>query len=134
MKKILLAYDGGEPARHALDTAAELALTFGASLSVVSVVPTHVGRAAGPDPWDDAPVHAQELAEASRLLREKGIEADLMEPAGDPAKTIEHIAEEGGFDTIVIGSRGLSAVGRVLQGSVSEHVATHTTATVVITH
>ena len=62
------------------------------------------------------------------------IAADLMEPAGDPAKTIEHIAEEGGFDTIVIGSRGLSAVGRVLQGSVSERVATHTTATVVITH
>jgi nucleotide-binding universal stress UspA family protein len=135
MKKILLAYDGGEPARHALDTAAELALTFGASLSVVSVVPVHPsGRAAGSDPWDDTALHAQELAEAGRLLREKGIEADLMEPAGDPAKTIEHIAREGGFDTIVIGSRGLSAIGRALQGSVSEHVATHTTATVVIAH
>lgn len=135
MKKILLAYDGGEPARHALDTAAELALTFGASVSVVSVIPIRgAGRASGPDPWDDAPVHAEELAEAGRLLREKGIEADLMEPSGDPAKTIEHIAAEGGFDTIVVGSRGLSAIGRALQGSVSEHIATHTSATVVIAH
>ena len=132
MKKILLAYDGGEPARHALDTAAELALKFGASLSVVSVVPVHPGRAPV-DPWDDSTVHAQELVEARRLLQQKGIEADLMEPAGDPAKTIEHIAAEGGFDTIVLGSRGLSMVGRALQGSVSEHVATHAEATVIIT-
>jgi nucleotide-binding universal stress UspA family protein len=132
MKKILLAYDGGEPARHALDTAAELALKFGASLSVVSVVPVHPGRAPV-DPWDDSTVHAQELVEARRLLQEKGVEADLMEPAGDPAKTIEHIAAEGGFDTIVLGSRGLSMVGRALQGSVSEHVATHAEATVIIT-
>jgi len=133
MKKILLAYDGGDPARHALDTAAELTLKFGASLSVVSVVPLRTGRAAM-DPCDDSAVHAQELAEAKRLLQEKGVEADLMEPAGDPAKTIEHIAEEGGFDTIVMGSRGLGAMGRVLQGSVSEHVATHSDRTVIITH
>ena len=132
MKKILLAYDGGEPARHALDTAAELALKFGASLSVVSVVPVHPGRAPV-DPWDDSSVHAQELVQARTLLQQKGIEADLMEPAGDPAKTIEHIAAEGGFDTIVLGSRGLSMVGRALQGSVSEHVATHAEATVIIT-
>lgn len=131
MKKILLAYDGGEPARHALDTAAELALKFGASLSVVSVVPVHPGRAPV-DPWDDSSVHAQELVQARTLLQQKGIEADLMEPAGDPAKTIEHIAAEGGYDTIVLGSRGLSMVGRALQGSVSEHVATHAEATVII--
>jgi len=57
-----------------------------------------------------------------------------MEPAGDPAKTIEHIAEEGGFDTIVMGSRGMGTMGRVLRGSVSEHVATHTDRTLIITH
>ena len=43
MKKILIAYDGGEPARRALDTAADLARLTGASVSVVSVVPVHVG-------------------------------------------------------------------------------------------
>jgi nucleotide-binding universal stress UspA family protein len=56
----------------------------------------------------------------------------MIEPAGDPAKEIEKIAEMGKFDTIVLGTRGLGAVGRFLQGSVSEHVATHTDATVVI--
>jgi nucleotide-binding universal stress UspA family protein len=132
MNKILVAYDGGEPARHALTTAIELAHKFGATLSVVSVVPVHPGRAPV-DPWDDATVHANELVEARKLLREAGIEAELLEPAGDPAKTIERIAADGGFDTIVMGSRHLGAISRVLQGSVSEHVATHADATVVIT-
>ena len=133
MNKILLAYDGGEPARRGLEKAAELARLTGAQVAVVSVVPVHPGRFPV-DPWDDTSVHAQELIEARRLLREKGIEAELIEPSGDPATPIERIAEEGGFDTVVLGSRGLSLMSRVLQGSVSEHVATHAKATVVIAH
>jgi nucleotide-binding universal stress UspA family protein len=131
MKKILIAYDGGEPARRALDTAAELARLTGATVSVVSVVPVHPGRFPI-DPWDDTSIHAEELIEARRLLREHGIEAELIEPSGDPAVAIERIAEDGNYDTVVIGSRGLNLVGRVFQGSVSEHVATHAKATVVI--
>lgn len=131
MKKILVAYDGGEPAKRALETAVQLAKKFDGSISVVSVVPYHPGRA-GIDPWDDETVHREELSEARSLLALQGIEADMLEPVGDPAQTIERIATDGGFDTVVVGSRGLSAMSRLLQGSVSEHVATHTEATVVI--
>lgn len=133
MKKILVAFDGGEPARRALDTAIELARKFDATIAVVSVVPVHPGRSPI-DPWDDTATHAHELLEARRILREAGFEADLLEPAGDPAKTIERIADDGGYDTVVMGSRGLNAIDRMLQGSVSEHVATHAHATVVIAH
>jgi nucleotide-binding universal stress UspA family protein len=131
MQKILLAYDGTDPSQRALGTAADLAKALGATVSVVSVVPTHGGRL-GMDPWDDSEVHAKELVEARTLLRERGIEAQLLEPIGEPAATIERIAREGEYDTIVIGSRGLNALERVLQGSVSEHVATHAETTVVI--
>jgi nucleotide-binding universal stress UspA family protein len=131
MKRILVAYDGGEPAHKALETAIDLASSHEASISVVSVVPFHPGRAPM-DPWDDAAVHAQALDEARQILAAKGITADLLEPIGDPAATIERIANDGGYDTVVVGSRGLGAVSRFLQGSVSGHVATHTNATVVI--
>lgn len=131
MDRILVAYDGGEPARHALDTAADMAKRFGASVTVVSVVPQRPGRFAG-DPWDDDAAHALQLVAARDILRGHGIEAELIEPVGDPASTIERIAERGDFDAIVVGSRGLGAVGRALQGSVSEHVATHARATVVV--
>jgi nucleotide-binding universal stress UspA family protein len=131
MKRILLAYDGTEPAKHALDTAVELAKKFDATISVVSVVPFHPGRMPV-DPWDDEVVHRQALEEARSLLSLQGIEADLLEPIGDPARTIERIAHEGDFDTVVIGSRGLGALARFLQGSVSNHVAAHADATVMV--
>lgn len=131
MDKILLAYDGSEPARRALERTVELARAFGASVGVVSVVPVRSGRAPI-DPWDDRTVHAEELLEARRLLREAGIEAELLEPGGEVARTIARVADERGYDTIVIGSRGLGSVGRVLQGSVSERVASQAHATVVV--
>ncbi len=131
MKRILLAYDGGEPANRALRTTIELAGLTGATVAVVSVVPFHPGRV-GSDPWDSTEDHAHELVDARRLLHEHGIEAELLEPIGDPAERIEEIADKGHYDTIIVGSRGLGAVGRALQGSVSGHVATHAKATVIV--
>jgi nucleotide-binding universal stress UspA family protein len=131
MKKILVAYDGGQPAWRALDLAAELAQRFEAKIGVVSVVPVHPGRSPV-EPRDDRAVHTAELAQARRILAEQGIEAVLYEPEGDPAHTIEQIADEGGYDTVVVGSRGLGVLSRALQGSVSEHVVTHSTATVIV--
>lgn len=131
MKRILLAYDGGAPARRALDTAIQLAKQFEAKVDVVSVVPFHPGRIPV-DPWDDRVVHADELRDAKAILEEHGLHPELMEPVGDPAQSIERIANDGGYDTVVIGSRGLSALSRFLQGSVSTHVASHAHTTVVV--
>jgi nucleotide-binding universal stress UspA family protein len=131
MQKLLLAYDGTEASRRALDLAAVLTHKFGASLSVVSVVPTRPGRSPI-DPWDDTEVHTHELLDAGRLLREEGIEAHLIETAGSVPDRIEKIASDGGYDAIVVGSRGLSMLGRALQGSVSEHVAANAETTVIV--
>jgi nucleotide-binding universal stress UspA family protein len=131
MKKILLAYDGGEPAKRALEQTIELAVKFDAEVGVISVVPVKAGRAPV-DPWDDRTVHAEELLEARRALREAGIEAEMLEPGGDVARTIERVADERGYDTIVVGSRGAGSLAKLLQGSVSEHVASHAHATVVV--
>jgi nucleotide-binding universal stress UspA family protein len=132
MKRILLAYDGDEPARRALEQAIELAKKFDASVGVVSVVPVRDGRFPT-DPWDDRTVHAEELLEARRRLREEGIEPELFEPDGDVQKTIERIADERDYDVIIVGTRGLGTVHRALEGSVSEHVATHAHSTVIVT-
>jgi len=131
MRNILVAYDGGEPARRALETAIELSKKFDAPIAVVSVVPLHPGRTPIA-PWDDKQTHDQQLAEAREILAREGLVGEMIEPAGDTATEIERVAEMGRFDTIVIGSRGLGAVSRFLQGSVSEHVATHANATVVV--
>jgi nucleotide-binding universal stress UspA family protein len=131
MKKILIAFDGGEPAHRALERGAELARAFGSDLAVISVTPWRSGRFPT-DPWDDAEAHAKALKSADDWLSQRGLSAELFSPAGDPGQTIETVADAGAFDTIVVGTRGLGAVGRFMQGSVSERLATNEKATVVI--
>lgn len=133
MQRILLAYDGSEPARRALDATVELATRFGAVVGVISVIPIR-GATLGVAPWDDRDVHDGQLRDAQVRLREHGIEPELIEPYGDPAWTIERVAAERDYDTIILGSRGQGALGRFFSGSVSEHVATHSHATVIVTH
>jgi nucleotide-binding universal stress UspA family protein len=130
MKRILLAYDGDEPAWRALQQTIELAKRFDAQVGVISVVPAR--GPIRPDPWDDRTVHAEELVEARRLLREHGIEVELYEPDGDVAQSIERVADEKGYDVIVVGTRNLGTMSKALHGSVSEHVASHAHTTVIV--
>jgi nucleotide-binding universal stress UspA family protein len=131
MQKLLLAYDGTDHSRRALELTATMAHKFGAEVTVVSVVPTRSGRSPV-DPWDDSTIHTQELLEAGRLLREDGIEPRLVETYGSVPETIEKLAAAGDFDAIIVGSRGLSMLDRALQGSVSEHVAANAETTVIV--
>jgi nucleotide-binding universal stress UspA family protein len=133
MKRILLAYDGSEPAIRALETTVELATQFGSLVGVVSVIPVRP-MSPGVDPWDDRDTHANQLRDAQARLRQAGIEPDLIEPYGDPASMIERVAAERAYDTIVMGSRGQGALGRFFGGSVSAHVVSHSDATVIVSH
>jgi len=131
MKNILVAYDGSEPARRALETGIELVKQLDGSLGIVSVIPVHPGRL-GLNPWDDKTTHDRQLDDARRLAASRGVVPEILEPFGEPADAIERVAEAGHFDTIVVGSRGLNWLSRIVMGSVSDHLATHATATVVI--
>jgi len=103
MRKILVAYDGGVHGRAALDLAARLARAFAARVDVVSVVPGGFGIR-GDTGMGTAIAHARSLVEAREALRADGIDAGLVEPAGDPAETIGRLAEEGGYDTLIVGA------------------------------
>ena len=131
MDRILIAYDGGEPADRALERGAALAQAFGSELAVISVTPWRSGRFPT-DPWDEAEAHAAIQKSADGWLGQRGLSAELLSPAGDPGQTIETVAAAGDFDTIVVGTRDLGPVGRFLQPSVSEHLATQAKSTVVI--
>jgi nucleotide-binding universal stress UspA family protein len=131
MKKILVAYDGHEAGRRALEMAARLAHAFGARVDVVSVVPEGFGRVDG-QAEEPAVEHARELVEARGILRDHGVEAGLIEPAGDPAETIERLAVERGYDTIVVGGSRAVKEGLPWMESVTAHVAANAKSDVVV--
>ena len=59
------------------------------------------------------------LLEALKVFEDKNIKARAIFKIGHPAKTIINVAEEEGFDLVVIGSRGLSGLQKIFLGSVS---------------
>ena len=125
IKKILVAFDGSEPSRHAFDIASELAYRFQAKLLLLAVVRP-------PEPatslelgavLDDAKEHyAKEFEELRDRTNPKAIDFTTTVEVGHPAEHIVAMAAKEGCDLIVLGRRGRTAVGRFLLGSTSERV------------
>ena len=70
--------------------------------------------------------HAHEdVARAHAYLRELGLPSEMKLEAGDPAEEIVAEATTGGYDVVVVGSRGHGALGRLFLGSVSQGVLHH---------
>jgi nucleotide-binding universal stress UspA family protein len=118
--KIMLAYDGMERSKHALEKTAGLAENRGADVTILSVVPESEARASKSGGHRFLAPHAHEdVAVAHKYLAEGGVAAEMKVVYGDPVDEIRREALDGGYDLIVVGSRELGPVGRVVLGSVS---------------
>ncbi len=130
--RILAATDGSEDAVLALRAAADLSSSTGSELHVVHVwpgppIPVSRPYARALVARDDPREHemkARELLErqVSRAKIARGIIARKHLREGRPAEEIAELAEELGVGLLIIGSRGLNAVKRLVVGSVSEGV------------
>jgi nucleotide-binding universal stress UspA family protein len=127
MKTIVVAYNETSDSDRALERAAELARFYGAKVVVTSVVPVLVGGAPSQEP-------GPELRHADALLREQGVEPELVEAAGDIAEAIVEVADRHAADLIVVGTREVSHVERMLGYSVSEGVQRKARCDVLIVH
>ena len=135
MKTIVLGYDDSDPAKRALERAAELATAFGSKVIVTSVAPMLVGRAGGPvDPADPPDEHKRELMRAASFLAERGIEGDYDLALADPASHIVELAEQRGADLIVVGTHEPGFLERLLGLSVSRKVERKAHCDVLIVH
>lgn len=136
IRQILVPVDFSESSAKALDYAANLAKSLGASVDLLHVweapafVPTGNVIAAGAGDMslvEWVRKHANEaLADFVKKAAERGISVRFAraEP-GPPAHTITEYAKSNGYDLIVIGTRGRTGLSRVLLGSVAENVVRH---------
>lgn len=139
-KKILIATDGSELVRSAVETAVEIAKISGAKLYAVYVV-AYEGLL-GPSPsdigWEKAALEyfRAEGKEATTYVENSGkaanveIESIILE--GNPANEIVDFAEKNDIDLIVMGTLGKTGIQRFLLGSVAENVVRHSKKAVLV--
>jgi nucleotide-binding universal stress UspA family protein len=135
MKTIVVGYDETEPAKRALEQAAELASAFGAKVIVTSVARMIVGKGVGPiDPADSPQLHREELRHAEAFLAERGLEGEYEVALGNAPNEIVELAERRGADLIVVGTREPNVLKRLLGLSVSGVVQRKAHCDVLIVH
>ena len=120
--RIVVGYDGSDAAKRALQRAADLAKE-GDQIVVVASAEAHArsGPAGGGIATRlSSSSERGALEEAKQFLSEQGLDAELVEAQGDPGTAIVEAASE--TDLIIVGSRGLNPVQRLLLGSVSSKV------------
>ena len=121
--RIVVGYDGSEPAKRALERAA--ALADDRTLIVVVAVVEPYPRSGVTIPANLDPVEARrrrdDLAEARALLSERGLSVDTLQVRGNPASALVEAARDA--DLAIVGSRSLNRLQRLILGSVSSKVA-----------
>ena len=144
---ILIAYDGSDDARHAIDEAA--VLLAGAHAVVLYVrhpIESIAAHLEGHPALEDALEDARQLdevagdtaermaAEGAQLARAAGLDAvaQVATSIGGVGDTIVATGDDIGAAVIVMGSRGRRGLRSLLLGSVSHHVVHHARRPVLI--
>jgi nucleotide-binding universal stress UspA family protein len=135
-KTVLVALDGSELSDRVIQTLKQLNLKPEARVVLAHVIaPVESGM----EPPADLPSADPAIGLYSHIEHQlQTYQADLPCPSqleivtGDPAEEIVRLANIHQVDLILIGSRGLTGVSRILQGSVSSQVVTDAHCSVLV--
>jgi nucleotide-binding universal stress UspA family protein len=124
-RRILLATDLSPASEGASRQAIDLARDLGAKLLILSVIdPAAHGIPGGRVERMDQRRRSREVAAQAVVIRgrEAGVPVSFMVWEGEPGPSIVDVATSEQVDMVIVGSHGRGSMGRLLIGSVSEHV------------
>jgi len=134
IKSVLAPIDFSERSKKSLEVAASISEKFGARLSLLYVLETpKIDRESLPDTlkWKvdkfistEGERERYQLEAWTKQLTEEGccVVTSIFVDTGEPVRKILEYAEDEEVDLIVMATRGLSGLKRVLMGSVTEKV------------
>lgn len=135
-KKILLAYDGSEGAKLALEKVAEMAKTAAAELHLLAVgrIPEYAETVSEVEEAREQAkgFYAKIMDEAATSLKRQGLSADVRIDFGKPGDVILRVAEELGADLVVLGTNPHSALRRRVLGATVDKVVDHAHCSVLV--
>lgn len=135
--KLLVAIDGSEESNRALAAAVDIASVTDGSITLIHAIEPDIYDAGGVEPGsvserrdrliidslDSAEEQGQSiLDEAIAFAEESGLQVSGELRYGRPAQIITEFADEGDFDAIYLGHRGLSERTIEFLGSVARDV------------
>jgi nucleotide-binding universal stress UspA family protein len=135
---ILVAMDGSEASQRALSQAVDLAKLCNAKLHTIYVVETGLFSSLPMEGtveimYSVLEKEGEEVMErAQKYASEKSITVITHMKQGHAGSEILALAEEEKSDLIIVGSHGKSNTDRLLIGSVSTFVVTHSTVTTMV--
>ncbi|CQR49006.1 MULTISPECIES: universal stress protein [Haloferax] len=120
--KVLLGIGGSDDSIRALETTVERTAEVGDDLTVAIVENPSVERSR-----EDIETRVTEL------LGERGVDATVRRLDGDPGSALVDLAENEGFDQLVLGGGETSPMGKIQIGNIAEFVLlnSHVTVTLV---
>jgi len=144
MKKMLVAYDGSDASKKAIDMVVKCG-TKDDEVTLLTVVPAELAESSFTKmllPTIDlsAIVKSGSFKEKAMLSLSKVTKeieyavkkVDVVVESGDPADEILMSAKKHGSDLIVIGYKGYGKEGRFLLGSVTDKVVRHSGVSVLV--
>ncbi|MEA5505902.1 universal stress protein [Halotia wernerae UHCC 0503] len=136
LKSILVALDGSEIAEKVIQAFNDLVLSENTKVILCHIFPTPESEMELPAdrPHPESPAfsyfHIEKLLQS---YQEKlSIKSKLEMVTGDPADEIIRLANIYQADLLIIGSRGLTGMKRIVQGSVSSQVVEEANCSVLV--
>jgi len=136
-EKILVAYDGLEGSKKALDVACDLALNGGARLTAVAVLEHLPKYAASVGEIEETAEQGRAflsgvLAEAQAQAAARGVGLAVDQVAGQPAEALVRYAREHGHDLMVFGHTGHSGIWGTFLGTTPDKAVRHAHCSVLV--